>query len=126
MTDINTLISERFGRKTDVGRGRDVEMLNKILEHRSIRKYQNKKVSEDLIETLLACAQSAPTKSDLQQYAILRLTDKKKKSRLAELSGTGLSKPHPSSWFSVAIFAVSKKYLIYAKSLMPKTRSIVL
>ena len=52
MTDINTLISERFGRKTDVGRGRDVEMLNKILEHRSIRKYQNKEVSEDLIEII--------------------------------------------------------------------------
>ena len=34
MTDINTLISERFGRMTDVGRGRDVEMLTKILEHR--------------------------------------------------------------------------------------------
>ena len=34
MTDINTLISDRFGRKTDVGRGRDVEMLTKIIEHR--------------------------------------------------------------------------------------------
>ena len=95
MTDINTLISERFGRKTDVGRGRDLEMLTKILEHRSIRKYQSKEVSEDLIETLLACAQSAPTKSDLQQYAILRLTDKKKKSRLAELSGTGFIEASP-------------------------------
>ena len=89
MTDINTLISERFGRKTDAGRGRDAEILTKILEHRSIRKYQNKKVSEDLIETLLACAQSAPTKSDLQQYAILRLTDKKKKSRLANYPARG-------------------------------------
>ena len=37
MTDITTLISRRFGRKTDAGRGRDVEMLDKILEHRSIR-----------------------------------------------------------------------------------------
>ena len=121
MTDINTLISERFGRKTDVGRGRDVEMLNKILEHRSIRKYQNKEVSEDLIETLLACAQSAPTKSDLQQYAILRLTDKKKKSRLAELSGTGFIEASPIVLvFCGDIRRIQKNILSARKALCPK------
>ena len=121
MTDINTLISERFGRKTDVGRGRDVEMLTKILEHRSIRKYQNKEVSEDLIETLLACAQSAPTKSDLQQYAILRLTDKKKKSRLAELSGTGFIEASPIVLvFCGDIRRIQKNILSARKALCPK------
>ena len=89
MADIKTLISERFGRPTEVGLKGGGETLTQILNHRSIRKYQDKEVSEDLVQTLLACAQSAPAKSDLQQYAILRLTDQKKKSRLAELSGTG-------------------------------------
>jgi len=37
---------------------------------------------------LLACAQSAPAKSDLQQYSILDLRDPAKKSALAELCGT--------------------------------------
>ncbi len=36
----------------------------------------------------LACAQSAPAKSDLQQYSILDLRDPAKKSALAELCGT--------------------------------------
>jgi nitroreductase len=59
-----------------------------ILSRRSIRRYRDDPVSDDLLRVLLACAQSAPAKSDLQQYSIIRVTDAAKKARLAELAVT--------------------------------------
>ena len=47
MADIKTLISERFGRPTEVGLKGGGETLTQILNHRSIRKYQDKEVSEE-------------------------------------------------------------------------------
>jgi len=46
-------------------------LLRALLSRRSVRRYRDDPVPESLLETLFACAQSAPTKSDLQQYAIL-------------------------------------------------------
>jgi len=98
MTDVNEMISERFGLASDVGQGEVAEgTIAQILSHRTIRKYEDREVPEDLVQTLLACAQSAPVKSDLQQYAIIRLTDPEKKALLAELSGTGFIETAPIS-----------------------------
>ena len=44
MANINSLIAERFGRPTEVGLVEKAEMLTQILNHRSIRKYQDKEV----------------------------------------------------------------------------------
>src|SRR5690606_24248468 len=42
----------------------------------------------ELLRVLMACAQSAPAKSDLQQYSILHVTDATKKKTLADLAKT--------------------------------------
>lgn len=62
--------------------------LSRILARRSYRRFTDQPVPEAVRAVLLACAQSAPAKSDLQQYSILDLRDPAKKSALAELCGT--------------------------------------
>lgn len=46
-----------------------------FLTRRSCRRFADKQVGAGLLEALLACAQSAPSKSDLQQYSIVVIDD---------------------------------------------------
>lgn len=61
------------------------ERLSGVLSHASVRRFKPDAVPEALVTLLLACAQSAPSKSNLQQYSILRLKDPAKRARLAAL-----------------------------------------
>jgi nitroreductase/FMN reductase [NAD(P)H] len=62
--------------------------LSRILSRRTYRRFTDQPVSEALRSALLACAQSAPAKSDLQQYSILDIRDPAKKAALADLCDT--------------------------------------
>ena len=46
-----------------------------LLDRRVTRRYRREEVSDPLLDTILAAAQSAPSKSDLQQYSILVTRD---------------------------------------------------
>ena len=56
-----------------------------LLARRSHRRYTDAPVDDALLDVLLACAQSAPTKSNLQQYSIVVVTDAAVRARLAPL-----------------------------------------
>ena len=56
--------------------------LARIAEHRSIRRYAATPVAPELLRLLLACALSAPTKSDLQQADIIHVADTGKRRRI--------------------------------------------
>jgi nitroreductase/FMN reductase [NAD(P)H] len=62
--------------------------LARILSRRSYRKFADRPVDDALRAALLACAQSASAKSDLQQYSILDLHDPARKAALAGLCDT--------------------------------------
>ena len=62
--------------------------LSRILSRRTYRRFADQPVTEALRTVLLACAQSAPAKSDLQQYSIIDVRDPAKKAALAELCDT--------------------------------------
>jgi len=62
--------------------------LSQQLSRRSYRRFSDRPVDEALRATLLACAQSAPAKSDLQQYAIIDVRTPASKAALAELCDT--------------------------------------
>ncbi len=62
--------------------------LSRILARRSYRRFTDQPVPEALYTALLACAQSAPAKSDLQQYSIIDVRDPARKAELAQLSDT--------------------------------------
>lgn len=63
------------------------EVIETILNHRSIRKFEDKPLTQFQIEKLIASAQAASTSSYIQAYSIIGVTDKEKKEKLAELSG---------------------------------------
>lgn len=61
--------------------------LKMLLNHRSIRQFINKKISEEDIKKIIACAQAAPSSSHGQAYSIISVTDLGKKKMLAEYAG---------------------------------------
>ena len=60
--------------------------VRQLLERRCIRRYTEEPVPDSVLDTLLACAQSAPTKSNLQQYSIIVTTDEALRMQLADLT----------------------------------------
>ncbi|WP_082234376.1 oxygen-insensitive NADPH nitroreductase [Halobacillus massiliensis] len=58
-----------------------------ILNHRSIRKFKDTKLTEEQIHTIINAAQQASTSSYMMAYTIIGVTDEKKKEALAQVSG---------------------------------------
>ena len=77
------LIQERFGRPSRVGHDMPAEgTVAQILSHRTHRRYKPDPVPDDVLEIVLAAALSAPSKSDLQQVAIVLVKDRAKQATI--------------------------------------------
>jgi FMN reductase (NADPH) len=63
------------------------EMIEKILDHRSVRSFKDKLLSKEQIHEIVKSAQAASTSSFIQAYTIIGVTDPEKKAALAELAG---------------------------------------
>lgn len=63
--------------------------MNKIIQqqlrHRSIRKFEKKAISEEIISGLIEVAQHIATSNYAQSYSILSITDFKKKKAISEI-----------------------------------------
>ena len=59
-----------------------------LLDRRVTRRYREEDVPDPLLDTILAAAQSAPSKSDLQQYSIVVTRNGEKIARVADWIGT--------------------------------------
>ena len=83
---IQAALAERFGTELAVDASLPgLEELDRIAEHRSHRKYTEAPVTPELLHLLLACALSAPSKSDLQQADIIHVADPAKVRAIAAL-----------------------------------------
>ena len=80
------LMAARYGTATDAGAVPPA--LAALLDRRVTRRYKPDAVPEPLLETLLAAAQSAPAKSDLQQYSVVVMRDPARIKRIADWIGT--------------------------------------
>lgn len=83
---IATAIRHRFGSTLpapadDAG----LEELCRIVEHASHRRYADRPVDPELLNLLLACAFSAPSKSDLQQADVIHVADRAKVAAITAL-----------------------------------------
>lgn len=58
-----------------------------LLEHRSVRKFKDKPVSEEQFAAIIRAAQMASSSSNMQAYSVLRISDPAKRKRLAEAAG---------------------------------------
>lgn len=63
------------------------DTISLIMNHRSIRKYKETPVSQELLERIVAAGQMASSSSHVQAYSVVAVTDPAKKEKLAELCG---------------------------------------
>jgi len=74
---IAELIQDRFGLPTEAGTAMPAEgTVAALLRHRTHRRYTPQPVSDEVLEVALAAALSAPSKSDLQQVAVIVVRDR--------------------------------------------------
>jgi FMN reductase [NAD(P)H] len=59
-----------------------------LLDRRVVRRYRDEPVPDSLLDALLAAAQSAPAKSDLQQYSVVVMRDPTRIKQIADWIGT--------------------------------------
>ena len=81
------LVGGRYGRTFQGDTPEELPVaVSQLLERRCIRRYTAEPISDSMTDVLLACAQSAPTKSNLQQYSIIVTTDEDLRMKLADLN----------------------------------------
>jgi FMN reductase [NAD(P)H] len=86
MTDSAELLRARFG--IDLA-GVDVPAaIAPLLDRRVTRRYTDQAVADSLLDALLAAAQSAPAKSDLQQFSVVVMRDRQRIRQIADWIGT--------------------------------------
>ena len=80
---IAELIEDRFGLPTTAGAALPAEgTVAQLLAHRTHRRYKPDPVPDELLEIVLAAALSAPSKSDLQQVAVILVRDRTKQATI--------------------------------------------
>ena len=61
--------------------------INLLNSHRSIRVFKEEAVTQETINTLIACGQSAATSSFIQACTVIQIEDSSKREKLAEYAG---------------------------------------
>ena len=83
---LSDLLFERFGESPAVPPELEFNpVLGAIADHRSCRNFSDAIIDPELLDTLVACALSAPSKSDLQQVALINIQDRELRSRIGAL-----------------------------------------
>lgn len=82
--DQHKLVAERFAFESSDARNDDLPpSLVSILRRRTHRRFEDRPIDERTFQTLLACALSSPSKSDLQQLSIVRVKDPEARAAIA-------------------------------------------
>lgn len=63
------------------------QVVETILNHRSVRNFKKQALDREQIEGIVKSAQAASTSSFIQAYSIIGVTDQNKKGKLAEIAG---------------------------------------
>ncbi|WP_249869949.1 oxygen-insensitive NADPH nitroreductase [Oceanobacillus saliphilus] len=63
------------------------QIIEALLDHRSIRKFKDKKLTEEQIHTIVKAAQQASTSSNVMAYTIIGVKDEHLKEELYNVSG---------------------------------------
>jgi FMN reductase (NADPH) len=75
------------------------ETVETILAHRSIRKFEDRSLTREQVETIVSCAQAASSSSFIQAYTIIGITDPEKKQKLSEVAGNQSYVAHNGHFF---------------------------
>ena len=86
MADSEALLRARFG--IDLPGTEIPDAIAGLIDRRVTRRYTDQDVPDPLLDALLAAAQSAPAKSDLQQYSVIVMRDRARIKQIADWIGT--------------------------------------
>jgi FMN reductase [NAD(P)H] len=84
--DSQALLRARFG--IDLPGTEVPAEIASLIDRRVTRRYTEQDVPDSLLDTLLAAAQSAPAKSDLQQFSVVVMRDRSRIRQIADWIGT--------------------------------------
>jgi nitroreductase len=76
-------LTDRYGRPQPWSPGQWNDTLETITAHRSVRLWQDRDVDDDVLSTVLAAAQSAPSSSNKQTVSVVAVRDRTVKEQLA-------------------------------------------
>jgi FMN reductase [NAD(P)H] len=82
----HALLRARFG--IDLPEAQVPDAITGLLDRRVTRRYTAQDIPDPLLDALLAAAQSAPAKSDLQQYSVIVMRDRARIKQIADWIGT--------------------------------------
>lgn len=86
MADTQALLQCRFG--IDLPGTEIPDAVAPLIDRRVTRRYTDQDVPDSLLDALLAAAQSAPAKSDLQQFSVVVMRDRPRIKQIADWIGT--------------------------------------
>jgi FMN reductase [NAD(P)H] len=86
MADSKALLRARFG--IDLHGTEVPDEIAGLIDRRVVRRYTEQDVPDSLLNALLAAAQSAPAKSDLQQFSVVVMRDRPRIKQIADWIGT--------------------------------------
>jgi nitroreductase/FMN reductase [NAD(P)H] len=86
MTDTQALLKARFG--VELPGAEIPDAVAPLIDRRVTRRYTDQEVPDSLLDALLAAAQSAPAKSDLQQFSVVVMRDRPRIKQIADWIGT--------------------------------------
>jgi FMN reductase [NAD(P)H] len=86
MADSQSLLRARFG--IDLPGVEVPDAIASLIDRRVARRYTEQDVPDGLLDALLAAAQSAPAKSDLQQFSVVVMRDRPRIKQIADWIGT--------------------------------------
>lgn len=78
------------------------EIIDRILNHKSIRKWKEKDIEEDILNTLYEAAMRTATSNGMQQASIIRVVDKEKREKIAEICTQKYVNEAPEFWIFIA------------------------
>jgi nitroreductase len=62
-------------------------VMQTMLEHSSVRSFQNKAIDTSLLEQILECGQAASTSAFIQAYSVVRVQDSHNREKIAQAAG---------------------------------------
>lgn len=84
---LQELLDERYGGVAPKTDDTHNAVLASMLQHRSVRAYSQRPITESELALMVAAAQSASTSSNLQAWTVVAVRDPEKKKRLSALAG---------------------------------------
>ncbi|MDP2547332.1 oxygen-insensitive NADPH nitroreductase [Oceanobacter sp. 4_MG-2023] len=81
-------------------------VIDLLKSHRSIRKFTDQPISDELLQTLVEAGQAAATSNHVQAYAIVRVVDRANREQLVTLSG---GQPYVASCAEFLVFCADMK-----------------